>query len=143
MELMMKTHFTKQLLIGVLSAAAFFCLPVQAEAQSSCTKKMLKDLNGASNECVAEQFEDLKAKIKKRYVEISADLPDVSTPASADEYEGPSKAQMNAVYESWEAYQDKACTAEVANYGMRRTSANRAYRICWTNAAKKHLASLK
>jgi hypothetical protein len=138
---MMKTRFTKQLLICVLSAAAFFCLP--AQAQSACTKKMLKNLDAAPNECVEEQFQSLKASIKKRYAEISADLPDVSTPATADEYEGPSKAQMNAVYESWEAYQDKACTAEVATYDLRRPSANRAHSICWINAAKKHLVALK
>jgi hypothetical protein len=127
------------------------CLPlslltillVSTSAQSSCTKKMLKDPTSASDQCLSDQVKQIDLKIAARYADIISELPEVATPASETENETLSKARMQEVYTSWKSYQQKACSADASRQGLLRNYENRMVSICWITAAKQHLAFLR
>lgn len=137
----MKTPLHKLLVPGFLLAVVFFSAQVQA--QPSCTKKMLNDPISATDQCLSDQVDAINSRIEKRYAKLLSDLPDVSTPATATEYEGLSKERMQDVYTTWKSYQQKACSAYASSYGLQRRYENRMHSICWITAAKQHLVMLK
>jgi Lysozyme inhibitor LprI len=137
----MNFGFDKRCLLIVFLAGSLFSVPVHAAP--SCTKKMLKTLTSASDQCLSEQMADLNAKIDKRYAEIVQKLPDVATPPTDTEYEGISKQRMNDLQASWRSYQEKACAVDASRYGLQKRYDDRARSACWINAAKQHLIFLR
>lgn len=122
---------------------AILLVSPSVHAQSSCTKKMLKDPVSASDQCLSDQVKQIDLKIAARYKEIIIELPEVATPASETENETLSKARMQEVYTSWQSYQQKACSADASRQGLLRNYENRMFSICWIAAAKQHLAFLR
>lgn len=137
----MKLFHKKLLLLNPVLISIFFSLP--ANAQSSCTKNMYKELTSASDQCLSDQVAQLTSKIEKRYSEIISKLPDVATPASNVENEGLSKEKMNEVYVSWKNFQLKGCLADASRYDLQKRYENRMYSICWISSAKQHLVFLR
>jgi hypothetical protein len=137
----MKLFLAHKSVTFAILTAAFATL--SAQAQPSCTKKMLKEPTSATDQCLSDQVQALNLKIEKRYAEINAKLPEVSAPATDTQNEGISKARMNDVYDSWKSYQKKACMADAARFDLQKRYENRMYSVCWISAAKQHLAFLR
>jgi hypothetical protein len=133
--------FDKRCFLFVFLASTFLSLPVHAVP--SCTKKMLKALTSASDQCLADQVAELNSKIEKRYAEIVDKLPDVAAPPTDTEYEGISKQRMNELQASWKSYQEKACAVDASRYGLQRRYEDRARMVCWITGAKQHLIFLR
>lgn len=108
-----------------------------------CSKKMLSNPKVATDECLYAQIHNLGVKVSKRYDEIDGHLPVSSTPATDTEYETLSRDSMNTFAAATRNYQDHACKAYAAHFGLQRKYADREYAICMVGALKQHLNFLK
>lgn len=146
---MMTKPFSKKYLSATLLACCFLNSTAMALStlpdnyMDVCSKKMLANPRAATNECLYAQIHNLDVKIDKRYDEIDSGLPATSLPATESEYETLSQDSMHSFAKTARSYQEQACMAYAAKFGLQRKYADRESAICTIGVLKQHLNFLK